>query len=185
MATAGCGTWYSGIEPTGRQDGAAYEEALARHSRRGWRSRGLEEIVSVTATLQTRDFLEARLAEQERLGAPSPPVLAVDGKVHEAERGISAVVFIQAPDPAWERLDRRGSAWTLFLESGGRSWEPAAIEALEGRDATILHLFPYITRFGRPWLVSFECEEVGPEPALVVTGAQAQLRLVFDLDRRG
>lgn len=181
FALFGCGTWYAGLREMPGDTSPAYAETLARHSVRGWRSKGFDHQVSVTATIQTRAFVAARHAEQARLlSLPAERVSTTQPKILDTE-GVSVVVFVEAPHPAWERLDRAESDWRFFLEVDGTRYEPDRIRALDGRDATLVHLFPYITRFGRPWLIEFPIESLSTRPALIMTGAPAQLRLEFQL----
>lgn len=181
LIAPGCGTWYSGLRLQGDEVSAAYAEALERHTRRGWRTKGFDNVVSVTATLHTSGFGEAVRAEQARLLTTSASGPSEFSGALGGGTGVSVVLFIEALQPAWERLDRREPVWRFFLEVDGARHEPSSIAALDVRDANLIHLFPYVTRFGRAWLLTFPVDDPGTHPVLWMTGAPAQLRLEFEL----
>ena len=176
--SSACGTWYSGLQSDPQGLSPEYSAALREHTRRGWKSRGFDKLVSATATLRTRDFEEVLRAEQVRL-LSAPTSRSAAPVVSEVGGGVDVVLFIEALQPAWERLDRPDPVWRFYLEVDGVSHEPVGIAALNVRDATLTHLFPYVSRFGRAWLLSFPVDEVGSRPVLWMTGAPAQLRLEF------
>jgi hypothetical protein len=182
VLVAGCGTWYTGLQaPTGEVSDA-YADALHAHTRKGWRSQGVERVVSATATLQAPAFLEARRAEQARLmGVPLVEAGEIRHDLPLEVPGTAVLLFIEAVEPAWERLDRAESVWHFHLEVDGVRHAPTAIRRVDERDATVQHLFPYVSRFGRAWMLFFPVDHVGAAPVLHMSGAPAQLRLEYDV----
>lgn len=182
LALTGCGTWYAGLRESPENASADYADALEAHSMRAWSSIGFDQQVSVAATIQTEAFVAARRAEQARLlSLPPGQVFAPESSLLDGESGVAVVIFIEALRPGWERLDRSETDWRFFLVVDGVRYEPDVVRGLDGRDTTLVHLFPYMTRFGRPWLLVFPVDDPGNRPALIMTGAPAQLRLEFDL----
>ncbi len=181
LMLGGCGTWYSGLRGPVRGVSEEYATALKTHTRKGWRTQGLDRVVSVTATVQTSDLLEVMALEQSRLSLSAPEQAGRKLAGQLAGEGTSVVLFIEALEQGWERLDRGEPVWRILLEVEGARYEPSRVTALDARSPTVRHLYPYMNRFGRAWLLVFDVDEVGDRPVLWMMGAPAQLRLEFAL----
>jgi len=183
VTAGGCGTVYQGVPGYDVALPAAYAKALSAHTRAARSYTNLVQRALVVATLETPDFLEARFSEDARIhDLPEAERAARLEAFRKQNPGITAVIFLDASRPSWQDLSAKDSIWRVALEVSGKSYDAASVEKLDERNATLRHLFPYASRYGRLYLVRFpEGAEkaVGETSTLVVAGAPARVRLKF------
>lgn len=142
---------------------------------RGWTQSGqiyhsLDSILLVHATYLAPDFRQA-------FGKQYLDVFGIDpGKVDtdlekiatSVGRGHEFFLFADANNMSWNNLDEPGSVWRLGLWGGEDQpgVPPIKIHGFKGRGPNLKAFFPYLSRFGRPYLVIFPLDQPNGKPVL-------------------
>lgn len=189
LAVAGCATvgdYADIIRP--RALSQEYLQALDSWTREQTVYAEFATRARMVATLRGREFVEASLAEYERIylvdrerrDRPHP---AMDGLKDFTE----ILLYVYMPDRAAIDLDRRDSIWRAFLFSAdGTRYEPREIREIRDVTPLVTEFYPYVNpAHGKTYRLSFDAEAAGASETvlpmkLVVTSVVARIELLWD-----
>lgn len=147
-----------------------YENLLRKWTQSGQIYHSLDSILVVHSTYLAPEFREA-------FGKQYLDIFGIDpGKVDSdlekiatsVGRGHEFFLFADANNMSWNNLDEPGSVWRLGLWGGEDQpgVAPIKVHGFKGRGPNLAAFFPYLSRFGRSYLVIFPQEQPNGRPVL-------------------
>jgi len=133
---------------------------------------GLNNTVTIAATLLNSEMVEAQLDQNARLFQWDQTRLDQERKDAEDRKNKQTDVFVSfySPERKWDDLSKSKTLWRVFLDSNGQRYEGKAVK-IKLLTREIQGLYPYHTPFATPYLITF------PVPTRNVDGHP--IRLIF------
>ncbi len=135
-----------------------YYESLNEWTRSARITDDMETSLFITATLKSKAFRQAYVAEYSKRFELDKDLKELLEK-RESEVGEQYVEFFVAaytPLDEWNDFERTSSIWRLYLsDEEARRVEPLDIEKLDARDAIFRELFPYLDPWSSAYAVKF------------------------------
>jgi len=182
---SGCAGGVGAALPKTRAPISPYDDALEANTRAAISYHGFDRELTAVVTLLSPEFEEALAKELSRLGRQDlrDPL----GLQATPEGAKELLVFIDARDPAWEKLmdvapvfalqSQRSQAAPGSGDGLGRGPTATILRAFDVGDSTLRHLFPHINTFGR--FFRARLPQGDSAQTISISGAPATLRLNF------
>ena len=141
----------------------------------------LDSILLVHATYLAPEFRQAYGDQYLKIFSIDPG--RVDSDLEKIAtsigRGHEFFVFADSGNAAWNNLEEHDSVWRIGLWGGDDQLgvPPISIHPFEGRGPNLSAFFPYLTRFGRTYLVVFPLDQANGKPVLNPANGRLTVKL--------
>jgi hypothetical protein len=147
-----------------------YGEELQRWTRGERIYYSLDRIMFVYATYLSPEFRKVFNDQYITFFGMNPEKVDTDLEKVAASTGQGHEFFLYAdtPELGWNNLDNRDSVWRVGLWGGSQQpgAEPILIRPFKDRGPNVRAFFPFISDFGRAYLVVFPLEQQNGAPVL-------------------
>jgi hypothetical protein len=161
----------------------AYEEAVDRWSDHVEDYNGLNNTVTIMATLLNPEVVMAQVDQNARLFQWDQ--VSYENEKKKAQNAMAtkteAFVSFYSPERKWDDLYRSKTLWKVFLDVNGQRYE-GTVSKVKLLTREIQKLYHYHTGFATPYMISFPvaATAVGNNPSrLIFTGAVGSVTLNF------
>lgn len=162
----------------------AYDAVIDKWSDRIENYSGLNNTITVMATLLNSEVLNAQLEHNARLFQWDQDKMDEERRLLEEKAAHQTDVFVSfySPERKWDDLYKSKTLWKIFLDVDGQRYEGKAAK-VKLLTAEIQSLYSYHTSYGTPYIITFPVNTKstdGKSVRLVFTGAIGAVTLKFD-----
>ena len=162
-----------------------YENLLRDWTRSGQVFQALDLILVTHATYLSPGFRQSFGEQYLQIFGIDPGRMDSDLEkiATSVGRGHEFFLFLDTTQTEWNNLDERDSVWRLGLWGGPNQpgVPPLSVQGFQGRGPNLRAFFPFLTRFGRPYLVVFPIDQPNGKPVLDPENGVLTLRLASAL----
>lgn len=184
LLTAACATTTTNNAGVSVLSKNAYENLVDRWSDRIEDYNGLNNTVTLQATLLNPEVARGQLDQNARLYQWDQVQYDNEKKNLENRQTTETQVFVSfySPERKWDDLYKSKTLWKIFLDANGQRYEGKATK-VKLLIPEIQSLYHYHTSFATPYIITFPvgANTLGANPArLVLTGAIGSVTLNFE-----
>lgn len=183
LILAGCASTSTNTYGVAVISQSEYENRIEPYSKKIETYAGLLNTLHMRATLLNSQVQDAQLLQRARLYQWDEGTYNTEKQKSTEDMNKVTQVFVSlyTPEKKHDDLHKNQTLWKIFLDSNGRRWEGKATK-IKLLTNEIQALYPDHTRFGTPYLVTFQVpvRSIEGQPIkLTLTGSVASASVEF------
>jgi hypothetical protein len=183
LALTACATMTTNEKGLNVLSESGYDAVVDKWSDRIEDYSGLNNTITVMATLLNTEMLNAQLDHNARMFQWDQNKMTEERKLVEEKAAKQTEVFVSfySPERKWDDLAKSKTLWKVFLDVNGQRYEGKAAK-IKLLTREIQSLYPYHTAYGTPYTIQFPVDTKnvdGKQVRLIFTGSIGAVTLNF------
>ncbi len=186
ILTVGCATTIVSTTGLVLISETEYRKILEQQTLRDQRYQGLYNVFDLSATLVDSRLSQAQLEQSARLYQwDRAQFQAEKNKVDQTLKDQTEIFLsFYTPEKKNDDLNKSGTQWRVYLESGGRRWE-GKVKKIKTTLSEVQGIYPHHTRFATPYSITFPvatAEVTAQDVQFLLAGPAGTTKLEFKMN---